>query len=562
MFRFSFGRSALLVAVITSFLGACSETPVAVDMNAPPVGTAFSVVDPQRFVFLIDRGNVGYAECTTPMDVNGDEVGDYVYDFGFKIDLDGGTNVNGRHTVPGFGDITVTTDANGEYWSWTSTFGIDAVISKGGNASEDSGANLYAYTEERMSDEELISNISAQGNPQQISHLAFCFDAELGVSKDAHTTFTRDYDWSITKTAAPSIQWADQDGDGNDDEGFLRVNTGNEAGVDYTVSVFSTGFTDSDWAVDGTITITNPFSVDVGVTSVTDMLSFGSTVVDNIPVNCPGPVPAEGSLACEYSADLTSGQNLLNTATVVTDGTILDANGCGEDPCVYGSGPIHGDSGTADVIFGEPTTVLDAVVDVTDTYLEFGGLQTVGLDGAVFSYTHQFGGTICDTYTETNTASYLGDAGETGSASYTVTYDVVGCDGVGVCSLTQGYWKTHSTYGPASKPDATWDLVGGPDAPFYVSGQSWYEVFWTPSQGDALYILAHQFMAATLNQLNGADTSAITTELAEAEAILTGAAPGDLKGKAGAKAKSLAQILDDYNNGLIGPGHCSDAPQG
>ena len=29
------------------------------------------------------------------------------------------------------------------------------------------------------------------------------------------------------------------------------------------------------------------------------------------------------------------------------------------------------------------------------------------------------------------------------------------------CTLTQGYWKTHSTYGPASKPDATWNLLPG-----------------------------------------------------------------------------------------------------
>ena len=34
------------------------------------------------------------------------------------------------------------------------------------------------------------------------------------------------------------------------------------------------------------------------------------------------------------------------------------------------------------------------------------------------------------------------------------------------CTYTQGYWKTHSIHGPASKPDAGWDNVGGPDADF------------------------------------------------------------------------------------------------
>ena len=40
------------------------------------------------------------------------------------------------------------------------------------------------------------------------------------------------------------------------------------------------------------------------------------------------------------------------------------------------------------------------------------------------------------------------------------------------CTLTQGYWKTHSTYGPASKPDATWNLLPGglgPDTVFFLA---------------------------------------------------------------------------------------------
>src|SRR5207244_3282385 len=88
------------------------------------------------------------------------------------------------------------------------------------------------------------------------------------------------------------------------------------------------------------------------------------------------------------------------------------------------------------------------------------------------------------------------------------------------CTLTQGYWKTHSAQGPAPF-DANWNNVpnvypGAPsglaeNTPFYFSGQTWFQNFWTPpAGGNAYYILSHQYMAAVLNILNGASsTSAV-----------------------------------------------------
>ena len=68
----------------------------------------------------------------------------------------------------------------------------------------------------------------------------------------------------------------------------------------------------------------------------------------------------------------------------------------------------------------------------------------------------------------TNIASFVtNDTGATGSDSWTVFIDVL-CPG---CTYTQGYWKTHSRYGPAPY-DTTWAKVGE-DTPFYLSGQSY-----------------------------------------------------------------------------------------
>ena len=131
------------------------------------------------------------------------------------------------------------------------------------------------------------------------------------------------------------------------------------------------------------------------------------------------------------------------------------------------------------------------------------------------------------------------------------------------CTLTPGYWKTHSSYGPAPY-DATWAQIGE-DTPFFTSGQSYYEVLWTePEGGNAYYILAHAYIAAGLNQLNGADFAAAQTTFEQATILFETYTPDEVAAmKKTDKAMrahfiSLAETLDNYNNGLIGPGHCAE----
>jgi len=133
----------------------------------------------------------------------------------------------------------------------------------------------------------------------------------------------------------------------------------------------------------------------------------------------------------------------------------------------------------------------------------------------------------------------------------------VPCDGG--CSLTPGYWKTHSWFGPAPYDD-TWALIGEGNA-FFLSEQSYYDVLWTSPRGNAYYILAHAYIAAELNQLNDADFSAAQDAFDEATARFNSATPDDVGQLKGGDKKAwtdLASILDDYNNGLIGPGHCTE----
>ena len=87
----------------------------------------------------------------------------------------------------------------------------------------------------------------------------------------------------------------------------------------------------------------------------------------------------------------------------------------------------------------------------------------------------------------------------------------------------------------------------------------------TPGSASVRWLTAHQYIAAELNQLNGASFTDAQAAFDEATALLSTYTPSyvaGLKGKAGkaltSKFVALASSLDDYNNGVTGPGHCSE----
>jgi hypothetical protein len=135
------------------------------------------------------------------------------------------------------------------------------------------------------------------------------------------------------------------------------------------------------------------------------------------------------------------------------------------------------------------------------------------------------------------------------------------------CTRTPGYWKTHSEYGPAGY-DPTWGMLpDGADTIFFLSEQSYYDVLWTSPQGNAYYILSYQYIAAELNQLAGASIpTKVLAAFDEATDLFETYTPGDLahpkKVGIGKDIRdqfiTLAGILNDYNNGYVGPGHCPD----
>ena len=125
------------------------------------------------------------------------------------------------------------------------------------------------------------------------------------------------------------------------------------------------------------------------------------------------------------------------------------------------------------------------------------------------------------------------------------------------CTLTQGYWKNHAW--PLHPQWAPTTLATWPDInnwKFFDSGIEWPDVLDVEPRGDAYFILAHQYIAANLNQQNGAYVPE------EVRAALVAAYDYfSLTAEDRAEVDreyliALATLLDRYNNGQLGVPHC------
>ncbi|NPV08135.1 MAG: hypothetical protein HPY83_09255 [Anaerolineae bacterium] len=373
----------------------------------------------------------------------------------------------------------------------------------------------------------------------------------IDVTKDADTSLTRTWEWDIEKTG---------------DQTELTLSVGQQFPVNYTVTV-SAIFEDTDHAVSGNIWVYNPAPMAATINDVSDVISPDIDATVDCGVTFPYSLAAGDTLQCTYEADLPDAEARTNTATATLQNFAYDSEGIGTP-----SGTTDF-SGTADVDFSDATvTEIDECIDVSDSiYGDLGTVCAADLDEETYDFELKYSlyvgpYDVCGQYEFTNCADFVtNDTGTTGQACHTVTVDVP-CEG---CTLTPGYWKTHSEFGPAPYDDTWAMLPNGASTPFFLSGQTYHQVLWTPPQGgNAYYILAHAYIAAELNLLNGSSsTPEVDAALAQAETWFSTYTPAQvaaLKGKAGndlrAQMIAKAYLLDQYNNGYIGPGHCSEDP--
>jgi hypothetical protein len=134
------------------------------------------------------------------------------------------------------------------------------------------------------------------------------------------------------------------------------------------------------------------------------------------------------------------------------------------------------------------------------------------------------------------------------------------------CTLTQGFWKTHGPI-PTGNNSNEWPTDLNPAAGIQTS-MTLGTLTYTPLQllailntepaGNGLITLAHQLIAAKLNIQNGASSSAIAATITAADALI-----GSLDIDGGGYLRpnqvgSLVTALTNFNEGIIGPGHCSE----
>ncbi len=117
------------------------------------------------------------------------------------------------------------------------------------------------------------------------------------------------------------------------------------------------------------------------------------------------------------------------------------------------------------------------------------------------------------------------------------------------CTYTQGYWKNHPEAWPVNA--LTLGSVNYNQAQLLA-------ILNQPVRGNGLISLAHQLIAAKLNAANGADSSVVSGAFTSADALIGGlVVPPVGSGYLAPRSTSgLIGTLDNFNNGVTGPGHC------
>lgn len=184
--------------------------------------------------------------------------------------------------------------------------------------------------------------------------LKACRQAPPKISKEVEATFDRTYLWDIDKELA----------EGQEDT--VETGTASTSAVDYDVVVTSDGYTDSNFVLGGTITVSNPNTYDGG--------DIRGTVTDTIDID---------GLACSVDGggrfDVAPGAMATLDYTCTTDGATASTTGRNTATATWDGGARSATSDVEKVAFKIRHSI-DDEVDVVD---DFAGTQEPGVIGSV-----------------------------------------------------------------------------------------------------------------------------------------------------------------------------------
>lgn len=284
-----------------------------------------------------------------------------------NVVFDSGSEINEVY------DSVFVSDTNGLTWSF-----------------DDDDSKTYTMTFD-VTDEGINSNIATIVDTGQFDSASVTVNVfDLTVEKTAFTTYTKTYDWDIEKSVTPET-W--------------NIFEGDTATSLYTVSVTKGTGVDSDWAVNGQITITNTAPIPAVIYSISDVYEDNPGIV-YCPVSLPYKLDPGASIVCSYNVIADDGSGDVNTATATLQNYDYDKN---MQATEAGTTDY---SGSANAIFSQPTTIVNDEIHVVDTF----GKSWTFSDSGQEAYERTF--TDAGTYHNTATIQETGDSD---SASVTVT---------------------------------------------------------------------------------------------------------------------------------------------
>lgn len=354
----------------------------------------------------------------------------------------------------------------------------------------------------------------------------------LQVTKDADTSFDREYDWGILKEVVGTSS--------------VEVPGGTTtATFSYRVTVNVEGSTDSNWAVTGTVSIYNPNPTrDAVLTSLTDVISPAIAADLECDWDDENVIPAGETVECTYDETLPDGTSRTNTATATQQNYAFH----------HTNAPVAGGTkqytDTANVTFGNtPDNVTDECADVTDS--EYGDLGEVCVGDAPLVETYDLTWDLdpaaaCGvpqafvniaTVTEQDTEESAND-----DATVTVT---VQCAGFAGC--TPGFWKTRTidavwgptTYSPNTLLSAAFSNLNGFNSTTMIQALNFGG---GPGVNGAKQILLRAAVASLLNSTH----PDVSFEKSTAEVIA--AVNAALASNDRNAILALATTLDNHNN--------------
>lgn len=377
------------------------------------------------------------------------------------------------------------------------------------------------------------------------------------------------YDWSIQKSANPTS---------------IEINRGECKTVTYTIDVTRNETLRTNYfGVEGYITVANGGSFATEGLKIIDIVQvkrssgqFEDYHQVEVDVSAK-PVLEPGE---SYSYPYKISFNPVDGAIYRNVAKVTITNHAGHNGEEFGPGSESGKEGVA-ADFSLPDSPgfikIDDEAQVSDVHTCPDGFTCTPSDTGPWHFTDTGRvsfttnvcniSAMCDSYFDLINMATLTESTTGQQSSATAAVEIY----TGECShggtLTIGYWKTHAGLN-GNNPDRITTLL--PIWLGIVGAEKSIQITTAQEAVDALSMkcghpsngitkLYAQLLAAKLNIANGADGSAISSTITCADAFLADhnwEDWDDLDKRTQKKVLTWMTTLDDYNNGVIGPGSC------